>query len=75
MMLILLQAQRWLWFALWVGAEGRLEAGRSDERLIQSFQVWSNQGRDQGGAHRMKAGDRWVCLVVVPSTFTQLMHL
>lgn len=42
---------------MWVGAEVRLEAGRSDERLIQSFQVWGHKGLDQGGGHRIKVGD------------------
>ena len=60
------QAQQMAWGCPWVGTEVRLEAGRSDERLMQSFQVRGDEGLDQGGGHRIKAGDEGVCLVVVP---------
>lgn len=48
--------------ALWFGAEVSLGAERSGERPFQSFQVWNDESLDQGGDHRIKAGDRWVCL-------------
>lgn len=39
-----------------------LGAERSGERPFQSFQVWGDKSLDQGGGHRIKAGDRWECL-------------
>ena len=43
---------------------------RGEANEYYSFQVWGHKGLDQGGGHRIKAGDGWVCLVVVPGTCT-----
>ena len=63
-----LQAHQMAWGCPWAGAEVRLEAGRPDERPMQSLQVCGDKGLDQGGGHRIKAGDEGACLVVVPGT-------